>query len=71
MSRLSVGYRAEVLAVVEDGQVVRVVVLDEGVELNGKVYDVNGNEVTGPEAAAAIAVAENDDLTWPSWEFGW
>jgi hypothetical protein len=64
-----VRYDAPVYAVVEDGEVVRVVVADESLAGPGDV-DCAGCQEALP-AAAAAAVRATADGPWPGWEFGW
>ncbi|MDP1804698.1 MAG: hypothetical protein Q8K72_05995 [Acidimicrobiales bacterium] len=69
--RFHVVYKAPVYAVVEAGEVVRVVVADESVDgpLVSECTECGRSDVAGDAGAeAARVVAETKD--WPGWDFG-
>lgn len=76
-SRVSLGYTVPVQVVVQDGQVVRVVVIDEEAERPADGgYTECGDCFTPlpadhPAVLAAQRVAEDPPHGWPSWDVGW
>jgi hypothetical protein len=74
MTRFYVEFSVPVIAIVEDGKVVRVAVSDEEIKLTKErvaAYDSDGVEADCTEAQAdeARKIADGDEV-WPVWEFG-
>lgn len=68
--KFHIRYDVPVYAVVEDGEVVRVVVADESIAGPGDVDCPSCGETLVAAAAAAVrTTAESGG--WPKWEFGW
>ena len=69
--RFHVVYKAPVYAVVEAGEVVRVVVADESVD--GPIIsecEGCGRSDVASDAGAAAARVVAESKTWPGWDFG-
>lgn len=69
--RFHVVYKAPVYAVVEAGEVVRVVVADESVDgpIISECEGCGRSDVAGDAGAAAARIVA-ESKTWPGWDFG-